>query len=118
MATEDGTALLQFGTVTVTGFIIEGLSESEESEDLEIFDEDGDIVTHINNYGQRRNVTVTCIPKSGTSVPSVGDTFTYTSGTNGATQKFTVLSIDAEESNRDVVRWTLTGKSFSEITLS
>lgn len=112
MANEEGTPLLGFGTDDITGYVTQEIAEPQSGEDLTIYDYQGDPETHLSGYAIERNVTLTLIPKSGTSVPAIGDVFTYDSQTFGATQKFTVLSIDPTESNRDVPRWTISGKAF------
>jgi hypothetical protein len=114
---EDGVALLSFGTTTVTGYVVESVSEPTTSEELVISDEDGQVITHINNFGVRTDVELTVIPKSGTAVPSVGDTFTYTSETHGS-KKFTITEISVESVSKDVTRWTLKGPRFPGITIT
>lgn len=119
MATQEGsTALLQFGTTTVSGYVVEGITENRSSETLTIFDEDGDARNHIHSFGEVSEVSLSVIPETGTATPSIGDTITYTSGTDGASQKFILESINSTEAQKDVVKWEMTGKKHPNITLT
>jgi len=115
MATIAGTALLKFGTFTVTGYIVESESIEKQSEDLEIEDESGDIVSHVYDFAKKDEVTVECIVKASTAVPAIGAVFTM--GDSPAT-KFRVLSVGRQRSKRDVEKWTIRGKGFPGITLT
>lgn len=120
---EDGVALLGFGTSSdgsenIAGYIVSEISEPTEGEVVEVADEHNHFVTSICNHGVATSVTLQVIPKSGTTAPGIGDTMSYDSQTNGAASLFIVHSIDPTEANNDVVRWTLTGRSYPNITLT
>lgn len=117
MAVEDGIALKKFGTDTVTGWIVNEITEDTSGEDTEVPDEDGDVVTHINSYGIKTVVTFDLIPKSATAIPEIGDTFTYTSGAHGA-QKITVLSVGNKQVIKGVLKLSITGNRYPDITLT
>ena len=117
MADTDGVAMLGFGPNNVTGYVVEDVDEQTEGQILAIADEDGDIITELNNFGIQTSVTVQVIPKSGTAVVSIGDTWSYTSKTHGAV-KFSVQSIGAKEVIKDVVKWTCSGNRYPDIVLS
>ena len=114
----DGIQVLSFGTTTITGYVVENISESTTSEEIEIQDEDGQFVAHINAFGVKTAVDITVIPKTTTTAPSIGDTFTYTSETHGATQKFTITELPVVSSNKDVTRWNLKGNRYPDITIT
>jgi len=115
---EDGVALLNFGTTTVTGYVIEGVSETESGDDIEIQDESGDVITHLNNFNLRTTMDLSVIPKSGTATPAIGDTFTYSSATHGAGTKITILEISSQEVNKDVTRWNIKGVLFPGVSIT
>lgn len=113
----DGVAILSFGTTTITGYVVETVRESTTSESVQIADEDGQIVTDINNFGVATSVELTVVPKSATVAPAVGDTFTYTSETHGS-QKITVKEIEFSSANKDATRWTIRGDRYPGITIT
>jgi len=114
---EDGVSLLAFGTVSVSGYVIENVSEPTTSESVSIQDEDGQYITDINNFGIMTSVSLSVIPKSGTAAPGIGDTFTYTSQTHGS-QKITIKEITCTSVNKDVTRWDIKGDRFPDITIT
>lgn len=117
MAIIDGIQPLGFGTTTVAGYVVEGITEPTTSESLQISDEDGDWITDINAYAIMTEVELEVIPKVSTVAPVMGDTFTYTSKTHGAGQKITVKEISAAEVQKDVVKWSIKGSRYPAITL-
>ena len=117
MASTDGTALLRFGTQTKTGWVVVEINENETSEDLEIPDEDGDVITHVSNFGKKTDVSLTLIAKSGTTMVASGEVFTY-SNHSGATKTIRLLTVGNVQTQKDAMRTTVTGKLFSGITPS
>ena len=109
---------MQFGTTSVSGYVVETIGESRTSEDLQVFDESGEIRNHIVDFGQFSDCSIDVIPETGTATPAIGDLFTYTSATDGATQKFHILTLTSTEVQKDVVKWSITGKKHPNITLS
>ena len=117
MASTDGTALLRFGTQTKTGWIVESISEETSSENVEIADEDGDIVTAISNFGKKTAVSLSIIAKSGTTLVTVGEVFTY-SDANNATKTIRLLTVGNVQEQKSVMKTTVTGILYAGITPS
>lgn len=116
-STQEGVALLAFGTTTITGYVVETVTENTTSESIQIPDEDGQIITDIHSFGIATSVELSVIPKTSTTAPAIGDTFTYTSETFGS-KKITIKEISASSAQKDVTRWTIRGDRYPDITLS
>lgn len=114
-STTDGVALKDFGTTNITGFIVVSVSETESSELIEIQDEDGQIVTTVSNYGKKKIATIELIPKSGTSIPAVGATISYTSPQDSSVTG-RIISVDQVATQNDVTKCTVTAHRYSGIT--
>lgn len=80
--TTRGTAILKFGTYTVSGYIVNEAEVGTTGQKVIIDDETGQNVTHISNFGLEGTLNLTFIPLSGASVPAIDGIITY-NGTTG-----------------------------------
>ena len=104
---------LAWGTQVITGYVNEGSTEDESTEELIIEDEAGDACTQITGFGMKADVTLDVIPKSTvTTPPAAGEIFTYGS------KKITILTISKKRIKKDVEKWSIKGNRFPNITLT
>ena len=113
----DGVVPLKFGTTNISGWEVVNVTETESGNDIEVMDEIGDVVTHISNIGKRTEVSVELVANTGTALPVVGATFTYTNAA-AASKTMRILTVGHVQTQGDVMRTTITGKVFAGITPS
>jgi len=111
-ATTRGTAPLKFGVTVFTGYIVESSTRNATTENLVIDDEAGDQTTSITGFGLKNEITLEVIPKSGTSIPTVGSVLTYDS------VEYEILTLDRKQVRKDVEKWSIKAQSFPTIDLS
>jgi hypothetical protein len=107
---------LQWGTKTSTGYVIESFTDDGTSGEFIIEDENGDIVTQILGFGEKREITLEVIPKTAITKPAAGDLFTY--GTGLSAIALNVINISDKAVKKDVVKWTIKGTIYPNVTPS
>lgn len=76
-ATTRGTALLKWGTYTLTTYVVKVCSIGKQGESYEVQDEDGQFLSEVEKYGLQDLVELQVIPLSTATEPAIGDTITY-----------------------------------------
>lgn len=109
---------MQHGTVTVSGYHVQSISEDETTESYQIADETGDVDTFVHSYGIATSVTLEVVAKTGTAAPAMGDVFTYTSGKDQASAKINITGVSSAEATQDAMRWSITGMRFPGVTIT
>lgn len=102
---------LSWGTVTLTGYVVESADEASSTGEHLIEDEIGDTVTQITKFGLKDEVTIEVIPATAIAPPVPGDVFTYDG------KKLTILTIAKKRVKKDVQKWTITGNRFPGVSL-
>ncbi len=100
---------LKFGTTTISGYVVETITETETGGEVLIEDEGGNYVSVIGQFARKTEVSIEVIPKTGTTTPpEVGDTFAY-----GSKEITMLQSVETKEVNKDVTKWILKGLRFT-----
>lgn len=108
---------LAWGTVVTTGYLTESIGEDDKTDQTIINDEGGNPAIEITGYGIKADVTLEVIPKASVGTPPVpGQVFGY--GASGSQTLITILAISKKQVNKDVVKWTIKGDYFPNITLT
>lgn len=102
---------LKWGTITTSGYIVEGNEVDHSGEVTELTNENGDIVTTISNYGKKERVTLSVIPLTATEPPTPGALFEY----GDDALKINVESVQRSQSKGSLEKWTITGSRYEEI---
>lgn len=108
---------VNFGTQTITGYIVDSSENSKEGEETELADETGDIVGHISGYGVKYSRSVSLIPvlaegAAAPSAPEPGDTFTM-----GDDFKMIVKSVKISRAKKDVEKWEISGTAYPNVDM-
>jgi hypothetical protein len=102
---------LAWGTETLTGYVVGQTTRDVSSEEQIIKDEEGNIITHISNFGVKTEFTLELIPKTATAVPAIASVITV-----GA-EKFVLMTLSRKRMEGDVEKWTMKGVQHPNITL-
>ncbi len=114
-----GEAILQFGTTTITGFVVSSRERSKEVESYQVADEVGAIITDITGtaaggeMGFKTGENYMFIPKSGTAEPVPGAVFTGASSEKGIVRRVRRI-----EQQKMPVMFALEVESYPLIALS
>lgn len=107
-----GTAILKWGTNTLTGYIVADEEIEKTSESFQIENEIGDVVTDITSFGLKDTKTYNFVPLSAATLPTPGAIFTGPSS-----EKAIIRSIRVIRQRKMPEMWRLTGEAFPEISL-
>jgi hypothetical protein len=107
-----GTAILKWGTFTLTGYIVTDEELALEVGSFQIEDELGDIVTDITDFGKSTEATYNFIPLSAATQPEPGAVLT---GPNSL--KVIVRSVRRIRARKMPEMWRLTGQAYPAISL-
>ena len=111
-ATIRGVALLQFGTKTLTGYVVTDEELEATAESFQLEDEIGDIVTDVTDFGKKDIKTYNFVPKAAATPPAAGAIFT-----GPDSEKMIVRSIRRIRQRKMPEMWRITGEAFPAITL-
>jgi len=103
---------LKWGTTTISGYVVEGLGETDTTGESTIEDEIGDVVTQIVDFGKMTDVSIDVIPDEDAVEPDAGDIFSYGS------KAIVISSIDKKQAKKDVEKWSIKGKRYPGVDLS
>ena len=107
-------ATYSFGTASVSGkadWLIQSCTKSNEAQEATALDNSGEPKA-IHYYQKINNVTIEAIiPSDESSIPEIGDVFTYNS------VRYYVSAVSITESNTDFVKYSLTCKRFTTAAL-
>lgn len=86
--TSRGTAVLKFGTFTLSGYVVTDEELADEGESYQLEDEVGDIITDVSNFGERGRQVFNFIPfATGSSFPAVGSVFSGPNSFSGIVRR-------------------------------
>lgn len=102
---------LAWGTQTITGFVVNSTTRDVSTEEFEIKDEQGKIITHITGFGIKTEFTLEVIPKAATTPPTVAQVLQV-----GA-EKMVIINISKKNVNEDVEKWSIKGVQHPDIAL-
>jgi hypothetical protein len=105
-----GVQPLKFGTTTMTGFVVETYGEDQETAELVIEDEGGNIVTQITDFAVKSAVTLEVIPKTAMTRPAIASLFNY------GDQALNILNLSIKRMKKDVEKWTIKGNVYPGVT--
>jgi hypothetical protein len=105
-----GVVGLKFGTVALTGYLVQGTTKTASTENVWLLDETGNKVGQVTNFGELNELSLEVIPLTGVTVPTTGTVLTYDS------LKYVITGITKTGTNTDNEKWSITGTSSPDIT--
>lgn len=112
--TTRGTAILKFGTITLSGYVVTDEELADEGESYQLEDEEGHIITDVSGFGRRTRKRFSFVPKAtGSSKPAVGAVFT-----GPDTEKGIVRTVARIRSRKIPEVWRIETEEFPAISLS
>ena len=107
--------LLEFGTTSISGFIVEETGFDEEGDYIPIEDDNLEIVADISAVRVEYKGRVKVIPKSGVTRPVIGEVFAYVNA--GVTRKIIVDVLRSTNVKKGAVMWDIEGHAHPNISI-
>lgn len=106
---------LQWGLDVTSGYVTDNITDAGATQEHIIEDENGDICTQILGFGNKREITLEVIPKSATTKPTLGVIFAVGVG---PLYSINIISLEEKKVKKDVVKWTIKGTLYPNVTPS
>jgi len=109
-STVRGAALLKFGTITLATYVVQAQDLDKKMASFEVYDEDGQGLTEIENFELIQTLSLTVIPLATAVEPALASSITF----NGII--YTLKELKRVNNIKQVEMWTLTLRRITGIT--